>query len=286
LKKTLRTLVRYLNEAQILVINDGGEIPQGLPSRIQILNLPSNIGEASVVNLGWEMAETDLFTVISDDDPQLYDWLHPLLDEARINPNAIVFYPSTSVVKSDLEIQRIPAIKYEKDKFLGLLRSPCLAGVLINRKELTKLGVTKLRVDEMIYPNDLIQWLELTKFGEFVPVNRSIATWVRHDLQASEILSKYVQSKQFYQNVTRWQYENLGKEALIDAYTIAFLRSAQILLSPSREFDIWKLKEFLKLYGVHKNFLEIQGIKTIRTLRPLIVKSFRLAQLKVRDARS
>lgn len=283
LYKTLRTLIPYQDVARILVINDGGEFLFDVQPSVEVLNLKSNIGEAAVINLGWKLTKTDFFTVVSDDDPQDGNWLHPLLQEAKTKPNIIAFYPSTNVVYTNGRTTEIKAKKYDRDIFLSLLRCPCLAGVLINRKELAKLGVEKLRVDNVIYPNDLIQWLELSKFGEFVPVIESVATWFRHESQMSEVLSKTFQSKEFYRNVSDWQSKNLAQASLLDASTITLLRSLQILLTPKNKKWFINLNGLFELISIHLDFLTIYQIKKVDSIRRVFTKIVLLIKFKAQD---
>jgi len=281
LTKTLETLIAYQDIARILVINDGGELLSDIQPYVEVLNLNSNIGEASAINLGWKLTKTDFFTVVSDDDPQDGNWLYPLIQEAKTKPNVIAFYPSTKVVYANGRTIEFKAKKYNREIFLNLLRCPCLAGVLINRKVLSELGVDKLRVNNMIYPNDLIQWLELSKFGEFVPVNESLATWTRHDSQMSEVLSKTYQSKEFYRNVSNWQSENLTQASLPDAVAITLLRSMQILLTSKDKNWLVNLKGLFELLNIHSSFLSTYEIKRSDFVKRFFIKIMTLIKFKV-----
>jgi glycosyltransferase involved in cell wall biosynthesis len=284
LKKTLDSLLPFVDIAEILVINDGGEACNLDESKVRLVNLSKNVGEASVVNLGWKLARTDLFTVISDDDPQSRAWLDPIIKAAKENPEIVAFYPSNRVFNFDGTVSLITAQKYDRDTFLKLLRSPCLAGVLINRRLLMSQGVEEIRIDGMNYPSDLIQWLELSKFGQFLGVNLAFGQWHKHKNQTTELLSKIERSKAFYRNVSTWQTKNLDKRELPDAYAITFLRSLQIGLTPGGNSIADSIRAFRIIITLHLLNLKNQRIGRLVSLKSIIGKIIDLANFKVKNA--
>jgi glycosyltransferase involved in cell wall biosynthesis len=286
LKVTLSTLEPYLCYARILVINDGGDKIDLPNTEIDLINLTENIGEAAVVNLGWKIAQTPFFTVISDDDPQSDDWLLPLLDVAKKAKEVIAIYPSTRVLYEDGRKKEYLAKVYNSKQFVSLLRSPCLSGVVINRKKLLSKGVKELRIDGMLYPNDLIQWLELSKHGEFVGVPSAFGQWHIHNAQLSNKLSGDFKSKQFYENVSLWQRENLPKQQLPRALSITFLRSCQIIVSSPNVLSPNSLRFIRKLIARHRFMFKESGGKRLLILGNLLYVIIQLLTFKVKNARN
>lgn len=286
LKVTLGTLEPHLSYARILVINDGGnkiEIPN---TGIDVINLTENIGEAAVVNLGWKIAQTRFFTVISDDDPQSDDWLIPLLSVAKKAKQAIAIYPSTRVLYEDGRKKEYLAQAYNSNQFVSLLRSPCLSGVVINREKLLSEGVEKLRIDGMVYPNDLIQWLELSKHGDFIGVPSAFGQWHIHNTQLSNKLSEDFKSKEFYQNVSLWQIANLSKRQLPRALSITLLRSLQIGINSSNLLRPTSLKFVKELIARHQiTFKENVG-KRFNIIGNLFYVIIQLLIFKAKNARN
>jgi glycosyltransferase involved in cell wall biosynthesis len=259
LQKTLDTF-RYIPGVKVIVINDGGRPVQIYAQNIEVINLPTTVGEAEVVNIGWNLANTKYFAVVSDDDPQPEKWLPPLLECAERNPNYIAYYPNTEIIKLNGQIETIKAKTYNKKVFLDLLKCPCLAGVLINREILCRHGIQNLRIPGMLFPNDLIQWLELTNYGVFFPVEQSTSSWWVHRQQLSETLGRQNQALMYYSNVTNWQIKHFQKKMTTSKISITLLRSMQIAMLDKSDI----IKSVYTLLNLHfKSFRKIQAVKAI-----------------------
>lgn len=269
LQKTLNS-IKNIPGTRVIVINDGGRPVKVSDESIELINLPTNVGEAEVVNIGWSMANTKYFSVISDDDPQSEKWLQPLLKEAERNPNYVAYYPNTVVMKSNSTTKIIKARKYSKQNFLNLLRCPCLAGVLINRELLESFNVKTLRVKGMKYPNDLIQWLELSKYGNFLPVKQSTSYWWVHQDQLSNSLTNNDQAIMYYKNVRNWQIKSIKRKSLTSAISITLLRSLQIAVS-RKSGALSTLSQLLKLH--------IKSLSTSQAAKSILFIPFLAAKL-------
>jgi glycosyltransferase involved in cell wall biosynthesis len=226
---TIKSLLIYDDLAKIIVVNDGGAIPVGLPSSVTVLNSIVNTGESAAVNIGWKNCDTQYFTVVSDDDPQPVNWLRPLIDATILRPDAIAFYPSTYMVEKNRSRISLFAKPYNKKNFQNLLRSPCLSGVVINAKKLQNLQVADLRDETIFYPNDLIQWLNLSLLGDFFGVPESNAYWWVHEKQISRLLPLNDKALLYWQNVSKWVETNPTSKSLSFRLLICYLRAVQIL---------------------------------------------------------
>jgi len=229
LRETINSLKRYEDRAHILIINDCADPLPDLGSKVEIIELGKNFGEAHAVNVGWHRAHSKYVSVISDDDPQIFEWLDPLLESAETDSNFVAWYPNTAILNEKREVMRIIEAKaYSKSNFYDFLSSPCLAGVLINREYLQRVGLSNLRVAGMYYPNDLVQWLELGTYGQFQHVTSSTSCWVSHSGQISQKLTSGEKAFEYYLNISKWQLEKVPSQNLSRSLAITLLRAFQL----------------------------------------------------------
>ena len=228
LLETLNSLVLLPEITEIIVINDSPEIPVTFQNlKVKVLANPHNLGEAAAINNGFNNFSNRYFAIISDDDPQTQDWLPNIVKALREHSGYIAYYPSTRIIRGKGVERTIFAKTFNRIVFLKTLKAYCLAGVVIDRHKLPR-SFNKLRQEGVIFPNDLIQWLELSKFGDFFAVPNSFANWVSHPSQLTNTIEATKKSYTFLVNLMNWSQENQSKlspslEAAI------FLRSLQFL---------------------------------------------------------
>ena len=200
---TIASLLRISEITEILIVDDGSEVPVSIShEKIRVLRHPFQRGESAAINSAWREISTSYVAVVSDDDPQGENWISPILKSiSNSSQNTIAWYPSTVIWKNNLPATQIKAHPYSRRRFWGLLKCPCLAGVVINRVRLLDYGVSEIRPNEVVFPNDLIQWLELSKFGPFQAVTESEAYWHTHNDQLSNTLNYNYKAEQFLTNV-------------------------------------------------------------------------------------
>lgn len=242
--RTVSSIAKYKDIADVLVINDGGTAPDSLPQWITVVNLEKNRGESFAVNVGWTMARTKFFAVVSDDDPQPEGWLEPLIETALANPNFIAYYPNCEIVFNGNVTETIFAREYNRSEFIRFLRCPCLAGVLINRAHVYGRLSDGVRVSSVSYPSDLIQWLSLSQLGDFFAVSASTARWWVHSEQYSRVIDPNDLANQYFENVSKWAKQNLSPIEMRFFLVTVMLRSMQIL--NSRKLEIRKSLQFYK----------------------------------------
>jgi glycosyltransferase involved in cell wall biosynthesis len=242
--RTVSSIAKYKDIADVLVINDGGTAPDSLPEWVTIVNLEKNRGESFAVNVGWKIASTKYFVVVSDDDPQPEGWLEPLIGAALANPNFIAYYPNCEILVNGEVTETIFARKYNRSEFIRFLRCPCLAGVLINRAYVYEHLSDGVRVTSVSYPSDLIQWLSLSRLGDFFAVSESTARWWVHSEQQSILVDSDDLANQYFDNVSKWAKENLNPIEQRIFLVTALLRSVQIL--NSRKLEVRKSIHFSK----------------------------------------
>ena len=228
LLETLNSLVLLPEITEIIVINDSPEIPVTFQNlKVKVLANPHNLGEAAAINNGFNNFSNRYFAIISDDDPQTQDWLPNIVKALREHSGYVAYYPSTRIINKRNVEKTIIAKKFKRVVFLKTLKAYCLAGVVIDKNKLPR-DFSKLRQEGVIFPNDLIQWLELSKFGDFFAVPNSFANWVSHASQLTNTFEAAKKSHTFLINLMNWSRENQSKlspslEAAI------FLRSLQFL---------------------------------------------------------
>ena len=278
LRQTLSSLLKYSDSCEIVVINDGGNVPLDLPDQVKLINLEKNSGEAHAVNVAWSLCKSDYFVVISDDDPQPDNWLSVLTKAANLHPSYVAYFPSTYVVKEN-EVKLIQfAYHYDKETFHKLLRSPCLSGVLINAKLLRALHVKKLRLDGLVYPNDLIQWLQLSLSGDFLAVSEAKSYWWIHQKQTSNTLSDIMKAELYFNNVSKWILDNVDIKMRCESLIACHLRAIQLL-----KIDKSSLRFFLTSRNRLKSLLKNQGFSDLIILSSTIRVSFSLVLLKIKN---
>ena len=277
LLETIQSIRNGSPNASIIVVNDGGLPIRFGDNSIHVINLPNNIGEAGAINVGWKVASTKYLAVISDDDPQPKEWLNSIIQVASNNPGFVAYYPDTVIKKVGMPDKIIRALPYDAKKFLSLLRSPCLAGVLINRELLLTKNIQQLRPTEVVYPNDLIQWLELSKHGSFFPASKITAYWWKHADQLSEKISANEKSLMYYKNVVNWQIDNISNDLLPDHITTTFLRSIQIVLFAHGK----KIKTFRELIKLYSSDLSLLGLGSFKKIVLILSKILNLVYIKV-----
>jgi glycosyltransferase involved in cell wall biosynthesis len=279
LSQTISSLLPYSDISEIIVINDGGNIPVNIPEQVKLINLENNQGEAHAVNVAWSLCKNDYFVVISDDDPQPDQWLNILTTTARSNPEYVAYFPSTYVVnETKVELNQF-AHQYDKLIFHKLLRSPCLAGVLINARLLRSLNVKKLRIDGLAYPNDLIQWLQLSLNGDFLAVPKAKSFWWKHQGQASNSIPEIMQAELYFDNVSAWIIGNVSKELRCESLISCLLRSIQILKLKRQSIK----PAFLFLCRM-ANMLKKEQFSFTRIFVSFLKVSLSLIKLKIKNA--
>jgi glycosyltransferase involved in cell wall biosynthesis len=255
LMSTIESIQNGMNNAMLIVVNDGGKPLEIGGDFIKVINVVKNIGESGAVNIGWENADTKYITIISDDDPQPLTWLRSITDFAVKNPGYVAYYPNTVIKKLRNREKIIYPGPYNSKTFKHFLSSPCLAGVLIDREYLNKKNLKNLRKQGVVYPNDLLQWLEISKYGDFLYSPDTYSNWWVHPDQLSQKIPRSDKCLLYYKNISNWQKENIDKSSLSIFFTITLLRSIQHL----KLIDFLSIKTLRILFKMHlENFISIR----------------------------
>jgi teichuronic acid biosynthesis glycosyltransferase TuaG len=151
---------------------------------LSIVNLNRNIGESGAINFGWSKSTSRFITVVSADDPQLSNWLTQMMIKILENPGFLFYYPDVRVIdENSKEISFIHPHPYAEE--LLVKKFICLpsAGTVIDKSELVEEFVPRL--EGVVHPSDLIQWLRIAKFGKGLKIPLTLGTWRQHSSSLS-----------------------------------------------------------------------------------------------------
>jgi len=137
-----------------------------------------NGGEASAVNVGFQLAETDFVCVVNADDPLLESHGLRMLEALESAPSAVVAYPDWRMIDSEGEILDHRRTKeYDIRSLVGDFVCIPGPGAVIR----TDAVPGDLRNENYRYVTDFELWLRLAGVGPFVRVPHELATWRLHD---------------------------------------------------------------------------------------------------------
>jgi glycosyltransferase involved in cell wall biosynthesis len=266
---------------EVLVINDDSSSPISVKmNKVSVHNPAEKLGEAGAINFGWELAKLPYVIVISDDDPQTLELFDEIAKVILNQPGSLVYFPNSIERNSKAIIKTSKAREFSKVDFYGLLRCPCLAGVAINRNLLISLGIDSIRNSQINFPTDLIQWLELSMLGGFVPVKKGFAFWWRHEDQMTTNLGVFNSSIDYFANVTHWFRSNPSAMQQSTLWAVYF-RSMQLQgrnLLTKQGFKIG-FKNFVQTYITYR----IEGRKRTQILVALCLVVIEFLKLKLNN---
>ena len=254
LLETLNSLVKLPEIDEIIVVNDSPEVQIVFANhKVKIFVNDRNLGESISINNGYSKIKNRYFAIVSDDDPQYSDWLPNILKSLNDAPGYVAYYPSTRIIQKENVKEIILAETFDRTIFFKTLNLQCLAGVVVDRKKLPS-TLINLRPNGVLFPNDLIQWLEISKYGDFFPVPNSYANWFSHDQQLSTTLQKHQKSKLYIENLIKWSTDNPSN---LSHYLEAaiLLRGLKFQVNKSAGFFFTSIKAFTYILRRSQNKL-------------------------------
>ena len=273
LLKTIDSLVAAMSRIQnleitsnILVVDDASEMEVQVPSPIQLIRSNEPIGESGAINLGLQNTTSRFAIIISDDDPQQPTWLYQLIECAQRNPGYGVYYPNTCDVNELYEPLRVHfALSYNRDIFQSLIRSPVLAGAMIDRTLLPDHMQCQFRLNSK-FPSDLIQWLRMSLYVDFFPCRLSTATWVKSDFQNINRYQSTSASAEFELALFEWWNQEPVPPRIVFGVLIRILQFNRFHLITSMQ------QTSRIIYAMKKKFgLRVTGFTIIDFVRLFIL---------------
>lgn len=250
IRKTVTSLLsQECVDVSLILINDGStDKSQDLIDEfekfenVQIVKLERNLGESAAVNIGWELCQTEYVSIISADDPQQSNWLMEMFKHIESNPGYIFYYPDVTVIDSNDEI--IGCIT-PKDYSIEMLREKfiCLpsAGTIINKQRLSQ--DFRPRIESVIHPSDLVQWLNISKYGLGHKVPARLGTWRLH-AQSLSYRNLLERANQFGDGIKSWA---MTEEISLNHSQKLYLLGHQLLIL--RKEKLWG-----KVYFTFRNY--------------------------------
>jgi glycosyltransferase involved in cell wall biosynthesis len=209
LDRTLNSLLLLEEIVSIIVVDDASNKKVNFAHpKITIIRNNKQLGEGLSINSGVYLVETRYFAVISDDDPQGERWLPEIIKMIERKPGRIAYAPSNIFLQNGTPVRKIIASGFTSKEIHYFDFMPCLAGVVIDLEIVKKEGSLNLR-SAHIYPNDFLQWLQLSRLGKIQSVPKSFAYWHLHPQQISATLTQESQAELYLKNVTDWKSKNL-----------------------------------------------------------------------------
>lgn len=211
LAKTLESLLKLPEITSIVVVDDCSITPVKVHHpKIRLIRNSICLGEGGAINQGIPLVKTKFLAIVSDDDPQEKDWLPKIFEMIKNKPGYVCYYPSNIFVDSGREKKKILAIKYRSYDMHLFEFMPCLAGVVMDFELIRSRGIQELR-SSIEFPNDFLQWLQLSRIGEFQPVLESFARWQIHPEQTSNVMPSQRKSSQYLNNLIIWKATNINR---------------------------------------------------------------------------
>jgi glycosyltransferase involved in cell wall biosynthesis len=235
---------------EYLVIDDGStdrtaEILENYGSRINYVR-KENGGQASAINLGFQLASGKYASIVNSDDPIPNCGLFKKSIEILENHSEIVCtYPDWSIINDNGKIVKtIQVLDYSIEEMYGNFN--CLVGPGgVFRTELAK-KVSGWDVSFKYVP-DYDFWLKLAHFGQFKRIPQNLATWRQHPGSISVKSKNRNMAMERIRVISNHQFgvstdRRLNREALANAYFSAATLNYFDSLVPGRK---WALKSLV-----------------------------------------
>lgn len=232
---------------EYLVIDDGStdktaEILENYGSRIKYVR-KENGGQASAINVGFQLASGTYASIVNSDDPIPKGGLFEKSIEILENHSEIVCtYPDWSIIDDNGEIvKKIQVLDYSIEEMYGNFN--CLVGPGgVFRTDLAR-KVSGWDISFKYVP-DYDFWLKLAHFGEFRRIPQNLASWRQHPGSISVKSKNRDMAMERIRVISNHQFgittdRKLNREALANAYFSAATLNYFDSFVPGRK---WALK--------------------------------------------
>jgi glycosyltransferase involved in cell wall biosynthesis len=197
ISETIKSILEQsMKDFELLIIDDGSidstkEVIESFlsDSRVKYF-LKENGGEPSAVNYGWKIASGEYFAQINSDDPILPGLLEEMSDAMDQHAEAIVGYCDFNFIDENGLV--IKSIRNPNWNFQQQLKNfSCVAASPGTFYRKSKLSHWKdLRQYNYSYINDVAMLWDMALEGDFIHVQKVLASWRQHPNQISN--SRYL----------------------------------------------------------------------------------------------
>jgi glycosyltransferase involved in cell wall biosynthesis len=215
LKATLLSLLgQSFTSLKIIVVDDSStdntqEILMEFLTepRISVIRNASNLGESEAVNVGWSALQTQFVAIISADDPQNLNWAEGMFSTIKQFPNFVGYYPNLQIINDQgSHIKNVELRDWDTKTAIERLVCMASAGTIYNKRLLPPSFVPRNK--DVKYPSDLIQILNVARYGNFKRVENVHGTWRNSSDGLTATLGNVNKAEELHKAISNWLKQN------------------------------------------------------------------------------
>lgn len=269
------TILSLLNQTyprvQIVIVDDCSmdntkEILDefSLDPRVSVLRNSSNLGESQSVNIGWAYLRTQYIAIVNSDDPQNPNWAHDMMNFIKIHPDFAAYYPNLQIIDMDGNvIKNVRLAKWNNKMSTERLLCVASAGTIFNRVSLPHEFVP--RYNFVRYPSDLVQILNVSRYGDFIRVDNVHGVWRKSSDGLTATLGSVRKAEELHGCISYWLKQNLDSiENLGRLYANLYSQMWKLYRKELPFFD--SLSRLLKLSGLKFFLMPINQFNICRAI--------------------
>lgn len=215
LSETILSLLKQEYSLEVIVVDDAStddstelvlSIAKEFPN-LTLVKREVNGGESAAINTGWRLAKGRYIGIVSSDDPQPVSWLKEMMNYIDNNPNDGFYYPNVQLIDRDgVIIGGIETLEWSRQLIFSKMICVASAGTIIDTWKLPKGFVP--RDEKVIYPSDLLQFLELSKITSGKKVQNATSNFRNHGLSLTYGVNQLERALAFHECASSWMAKN------------------------------------------------------------------------------